>query len=98
MKEFKNENLKDSDFAQSTGLKDFKDLALVCLNVKAEGMDLREMRNRFKVIDKLETITQDGQIVELEDSEHETLVNAINSTVWRLSSRSLLDFEDMVKG
>lgn len=56
-----------------------------------------EMRNRFKVLDKLETLHADTTILDLEDDQAKTLAAAATQMKWAKLDKFIIDFEDSLK-
>lgn len=74
-------------------------LAMQCLNSSAEGLSVNDMRNRFKVIDKLESLQPD-ESCELTDTEWATLKECVNKVDekrgWPQISKDIVEFVDAI--
>lgn len=66
---------------------------LVKAPAPGQGFNLGEMRDRIKVLDKLDAAKKTG-FVDLEDAEHATLLGALNASSFSLADRGLLDLID----
>lgn len=77
----------------------YADLALVGLNsMPKEGWTTDEMRKRFRVIDKMETVVKAGigKSIDLEDADFDTLV-ATSKINWAMMHKDLIKFDDYLQ-
>jgi len=58
-----------------------------------QGVSIEEMRRRVRVLDAFEA-NKDPVGITLEDADHETLVQALKSVPWTVSSKEVLTIVD----
>lgn len=58
-----------------------------------KGMNVAEMRSRIRILDAVEKADGNSEVV-LEDADHTTLTEAINSMPWARADRSILQIID----
>lgn len=78
----------------------FTTLSLISLVMKAPpegGFSPDEMRKRFKVLDKVEALTNESTAIELEDSEASLLSSLFKKYKWGKMDKFIVDFEDSIK-
>ena len=56
-----------------------------------------EMRNRFKVLDKIDELKPEDKVLELEDGQAKTLFSAASQMKWNKMDKFIIDFEDSLK-
>lgn len=54
------------------------------------GMNLTQMRSRIRVLDAIDKLKSGDKTLSLEDSDFNTLTEAINSQPWAIADRQLL--------
>lgn len=96
MKTFKNEKTEMSKDGFSDAKHDYKSLCLLCMGyVNPQiGMKADEMYKNFKIMDKLETVTEE---IALEDAEHTLLLQKVASMPWVMQHKDIVTFADAVK-
>lgn len=73
------------------------DLMKAVLNHKpADGFSVDEMRRRFSILDKIDSIDPKETALELNDGEYGTLVQLIKPYKWGVMDKFIVDFVDSV--
>ena len=65
------------------------------MNVQ-QGADVEEIRKSIRILDALDKIGQDSEFLELEDTDHEFLVNKVSTTRFAFVAPELVQFVDDV--
>lgn len=72
-----------------------KNLIISALENPTEGgFSVTEMRNRLKVMDKVDALNEESTVLELEDAEFETVKNAVKQVKWAILDKFIVEFED----
>jgi hypothetical protein len=90
---------KETTIAKSEAgdLLTYADLAISVVSApKEKGFSISEQRAIFKVMDKLEDVEVD-QLIELEDTEYNTLLEKLDDMKWGMAHRDLVSFSDHIK-
>ena len=92
----KKTQLKNTEIKTRDGLISYKNLIETCLNNPPKGgFDLKTMRDRSKVLEKLEKANKE---LELEDAEYNTLKGCVEAMRWNSMHKDILQFcEDIIK-
>lgn len=75
----------------------YKELITASLNFvpQEKGLKIDEQRKRLRILEALEK--SDGVTLTLEDADAETLVALIDSMVWAIFSKDIVQFTDDIK-
>lgn len=72
-----------------------KNLIISALENPTEGgFSVTEMRNRLKVMDKIDALNEESTVLELEDAEFDTLKGAVKQVKWAILDKFIVEFED----
>lgn len=72
-----------------------KNLIISALENPTEGgFSVTEMRNRLKVMDKVDALNEESTVLELEDAEFETVKNAVKQVKWAILDKFIVEFDD----
>lgn len=98
MKQFKNKPIEmfdgNSDSKEQLG---FIDLAIKGLNnIPQEGLTPSEMRDRLKIIDKIDSVKIDEE-VELEDAEFRKIYDTYKGIKWLMMHKDIVAFDDYLE-
>lgn len=58
------------------------------------GFRTSEMRNRIKILDKVEALNPETTVLELTEEESKILQTAVKVVKWAILDKFILDFED----
>jgi len=75
----------------------YSELMIHCINAGTkEGILISEMRAKLKVVELLED-SRDRDVIELEDADHEVVLEAVKTMKWAVIHRDIVEFAEAVE-
>ena len=91
-----NKEIKRAEITRVMG-RNYAEAFLKLLGQDSNGMGVDEIRERIKIMDKIEQVKTDS-ILKLEDSDAKKIKGIIDTTPWKIADREIIEMSDALKG